>query len=180
MRFLPNELQNCGKVSDCRQWCSTKEGESSQDNWWKGSESSRIWTRQVAPNAHSRNLRVCRYCSKKHKFGAVNCSAFNKTCQFCGKLNHVADACWKKHRDLYRPRLSSCHQQKNHCREVQQPVKIEENQSTDEQNTTHRNKLKDNSIDSSEWETSVEEEMSFVTRLNEASKRVKPKSTRKR
>ena len=40
--------------------------------------------------------------------------------------------------------------------------------------------LKDDSIDSSKWETSVEEEMFVVTRVNEALMRVKPKSPRKR
>ena len=35
----------------------------------------------------------CKYCGTKHKFIKEQCPAWGKTCQLCGRLNHVASKC---------------------------------------------------------------------------------------
>ena len=35
----------------------------------------------------------CKYCGTKHKFKKEQCPAWGKTCQLCGRLNHVASKC---------------------------------------------------------------------------------------
>ena len=51
--------------------------------------------------------RKCKHCSRIHEFGAQNCFAQGKTCSFCGKHNHVVEACWNKKKEFSKPKLSS-------------------------------------------------------------------------
>ena len=99
-------LQNSNSLSECKQW-STNDGEGTRENCSQESEKSIVSLDRYVPRPRKSHLRVCKYCSEVHKFGTKNCRAFNKRCQFCGKWNHVVEACWIKHRELYRPELGS-------------------------------------------------------------------------
>ena len=39
-------------------------------------------------------LHPCSYCQKRHIFGSLNCEAYGRNCQHCGRRNHIRDACW--------------------------------------------------------------------------------------
>ena len=116
LESLVYRLQKSKSLTECMQW-STNDGDSIQENCYQRSEKSRISVKRYAPKPYKGNLRVCKYCSEAHKFGTRYCRAFNKRCQFCGRLNHVIEACWIKRRELYRPELSSfreLNEMKNH------------------------------------------------------------------
>ena len=48
--------------------------------------------RKVTPN-----IGWCKYCGTKHMFKKEQCPAWGKTCQLCGRLNHVASKCRRAH-----------------------------------------------------------------------------------
>ena len=45
-------------------------------------------------NARRSKLRPCSFCQKRHIFGSLNCEAYGRNCQYCGRRNHSRDACW--------------------------------------------------------------------------------------
>jgi hypothetical protein len=55
-----------------------------------------VQTAQPTPKSDGKEFMQCKFCGRRHKFGANLCPAWGKTCTKCGRKNHFAAKCETK------------------------------------------------------------------------------------